>query len=387
MKIVIITAVLLGSAFAQSTPQPSDAAGWKSAGVQLFKQARYAEAITAFENALRLDPKDRDARLYLGTTWFVQYIPGANSADNLAYAENAKREFNRVLETDPDNVPALQYVASLAYQEAGGVSDLDGKLRQLEVARSAYERLTSADPQEAEAWYSLGVIDWLEWYPRWMEALKKAGMKPDEEKPLPEPQRADLRSNFGYLIHDGIGNLKRALGINPMYADAMAYLNLLIRERASLADTPEACSADIATANDWVQRSLEAKAHNNQTPGGLPAEGGGGGGGASERPQLRVSPGLQAERLAVRVDPVYPPLAKQACIQGTVRFRATISVDGHVRNLQLISGHPLLVSAAREAVKQWIYRPVFLNEAPVEVITTIDVNFVIASGQPAEPGA
>lgn len=374
MKIALVVAILLGGAFAQSTSEPSDAAGWKAQGVEFFKQAKYAEAVKAFENALRLDPKDRDARLYLGTTWFVQYIPGANSADNLTYAEDARREFSRVLEIDPTNVPALQYLASLAYQEAGGVSDLEGKLRQLEVARSAYERLTAADPRNTDGWYSLGVIDWLEWYPRWMEALNRAEMKPEDEKPLPEPQRTELRSKFGYLVHDGIENLSRALAVDPQHDASMAYMNLLIRERASLADTAEACAADIATANDWVQRSLAAK-RARSADATQDSHGG----------QLRVSPDLQAERLAARVDPEYPPLAKQARIQGTVRFRATIGVDGHVRNLQLISGHPLLVSAAREAVKQWIYRPVFLNGAPVEVITAIDVNFVLPDARPAEP--
>ncbi len=284
-----------------------------------------------------------------------------------------------MLETDPKNVTALQYLASLAYEETTAISDREGKLRQLEVARSAYEKLTAADPQGAEAWYSLGVIDWLEWYPRWMDALTNAGMKPDVEKPLPEPTRTELRSKFGYLIQDGIANLSRALGINPAQADAMAYMNLLIRERASLADAAEACAADIASANLWVQRAIEAKAARNSPPGGLPP-------GASQSPRLRVSPELQAERLTRRVDPDYPPLAKQARIQGTVRFNAVIGVDGHVRNLQLVSGHPVLVSAARHALEQWVDRPTYLNGAPVEVITTVDVNFALTDNQTTQPG-
>ncbi len=77
--------------------------------------------------------------------------------------------------------------------------------------------------------------------------------------------------------------------------------------------------------------------------------------------------------------PIYPPLAKQARIQGTVRFTAVIGTDGTIRDLRLISGHPLLVSAAQDAVKQWAYQPTLLNGEPVEVITQIDVNFTLSN--------
>jgi protein TonB len=76
--------------------------------------------------------------------------------------------------------------------------------------------------------------------------------------------------------------------------------------------------------------------------------------------------------------PVYPPLAKQARIQGAVKFTAIIGKDGTIQNLQLLSGHPLLVQAATEAVKQWVYQPTLLNGEAVEVVTQIDVNFTLS---------
>jgi periplasmic protein TonB len=94
--------------------------------------------------------------------------------------------------------------------------------------------------------------------------------------------------------------------------------------------------------------------------------------------RIRVGGNVQAANLIKRVVPVYPPLAKQARIQGQVRFTAIIGKDGTIQNLQLVSGHPLLVSAAQEAVKQWIYKPTLLNNEPVEVITQIDVNFTLS---------
>ena len=76
--------------------------------------------------------------------------------------------------------------------------------------------------------------------------------------------------------------------------------------------------------------------------------------------------------------PAYPPLARQARVQGTVRVNGVISRDGTVRSLELISGHPLLVNAALAAVRQWLYDPARLNGQPVDVLLVIDVNFTLS---------
>ena len=94
--------------------------------------------------------------------------------------------------------------------------------------------------------------------------------------------------------------------------------------------------------------------------------------------RIRVGGNVQAANLIRKVTPQYPPLAKQARVQGTVRFQAIIGKDGTIQNLQLISGHPLLVPAATDAVKQWLYKPTLLNGEPVEVVTQIDVNFTLS---------
>jgi periplasmic protein TonB len=95
--------------------------------------------------------------------------------------------------------------------------------------------------------------------------------------------------------------------------------------------------------------------------------------------RIRVGGNVQAAMLIRQPKPSYPPLAKQARVQGVVRFQAIIGKDGTIQNLQLMSGHPLLVQAAQEAVKQWIYKPTLLNGEPVEVVTIIDVNFSLSS--------
>jgi len=96
--------------------------------------------------------------------------------------------------------------------------------------------------------------------------------------------------------------------------------------------------------------------------------------------RVRVSQGVSAGLLVRKVQPNYPPLARQARIQGSVLLQEEISKDGSIENLRLISGHPMLAPAAIEAVKQWKYKPYFLNGEPVEVETQITVNFTLSGG-------
>lgn len=96
--------------------------------------------------------------------------------------------------------------------------------------------------------------------------------------------------------------------------------------------------------------------------------------------RVRVSQGVTQGLLVRRVQPTYPPLARQARIQGSVLLQAEISKDGAIQNLRLISGHPMLAPAAIDAVKQWKYKPYYLNGEPVEVETQITVNFSLSGG-------
>ena len=96
--------------------------------------------------------------------------------------------------------------------------------------------------------------------------------------------------------------------------------------------------------------------------------------------RVRVSQGVTQGLLIRKIQPTYPPLARQARIQGSVLLQAEISKDGAIQNLRLISGHPMLAPAAIEAVKQWRYKPYILNGEPVEVETQITVNFTLSGG-------
>jgi protein TonB len=95
--------------------------------------------------------------------------------------------------------------------------------------------------------------------------------------------------------------------------------------------------------------------------------------------KIRISSGVAQGLLIRQVKPEYPALARQARIQGTVVLQAVIGKDGTVQNLRVISGHPMLTAASIAAVKQWLYKPYYLNGDPVEVDTQINVNFTLAS--------
>jgi TonB family protein len=106
---------------------------------------------------------------------------------------------------------------------------------------------------------------------------------------------------------------------------------------------------------------------------------------AQVRPQrVRVSAGVESGLLQSKVDPVYPPLARQARIQGIVVLKINVSRTGDVDHVELVSGHPMLAPAAIEAVKQWKYKPFLLNGYPLEVETQVQVNFTLADNPPAQ---
>ena len=91
--------------------------------------------------------------------------------------------------------------------------------------------------------------------------------------------------------------------------------------------------------------------------------------------RIRQGGNVQAAKLMNKVQPTYPPLARQTRISGTVRLHAIIAKDGSIQSLEVLSGHPLLQQSALDAVRQWKYQATLLNGEPVEVDTTIDVIF------------
>jgi tetratricopeptide (TPR) repeat protein len=153
-------------------------------GVAAFKNAKYPDAVEHFKQAIELDPTFPTARLYLASAYMSQYIPGAESAENLQNAKAANDQFLKVLEQDPKNTVAIESLASLHYNEAQGAQGIEAKVKKLDESELWYRKLADTDPNKREAWYSLGVITWAKWYPALAEARAKLGMKPEDPGPL-----------------------------------------------------------------------------------------------------------------------------------------------------------------------------------------------------------
>jgi TonB family protein len=480
-------------------PPPTDVDGWKQYGVAWFVNARYQPAADAFERAAIMNPQDVAALLYLGTSYMQMYIPGEPSPGNIAYASRAEVAFTKVLELNGNNTTALALLTSMSYWRAGGGASGDERIRKLEEARAWNRRWLAVDPQNKQAHYWAATIIWLDLHRALMAARANAHLKPEDSTIPSVATRLELTTKYGAMVDDGIAHLRRAIELDPQYADAMAYLDLLIRERAQYRDTPEQFSRDVAEAYSWAQRSLAARRTRAQGPGrGAPAPGatleslaetrleslaafaitpppppppppppappmppkigrieitgvreevaemvrdrlrvrvgdpagpetighvtaeirqidehsrvnvtlGADGppfsGGAILRiaissfafplgpdsvtyeplpdptgKRIMLDPKVAAANLVTKVNPTYPALVKQVRIQGAVQLMATVGTDGRILNLQVLSGHPLLVPAALKAVKQWVFKPTLVNGNAVEVNTPVTINFTL----------
>ena len=212
-----------------------------------------------FKEAIDLDPENPNARTYLATAYMMQWIPGAESPENLQFAAKARDEFNKVLEKNPNETVALASLASLAYNEADALP-ADKKVAKLDEAASWYSKLITADPKNRDGYYSLGAIAQKKFYPALMSARLNANMKPDEPGPLKDKKaKAELMAKYSGVIDDGIKNLQKSLEIDPENDDAMAYMNLLVRERADLADDKDEYKKQVAEADGWLQKALDTK--------------------------------------------------------------------------------------------------------------------------------
>jgi len=231
-------------------------------GVQAFKNAQYPEAVEHFKTAVEMDPKFPVARLYLATAYMQQYIPGADSQENLQMAQAAMDQFRKVLDDTPTDKTAIASIASLYLNQ-----------KKWDESQQWYEKMIGVDPNNADAYYSLGFIAWSKWYPKYGTARANLGMKQEDPGPIKDKKvKEQLKAEFGPVIEGGLQALDKCLQINPDYDDAMAYENLLIRERADLMDTKEQYAQQIKIADDWIQKNLDTKkrkAEKKGTGGGI----------------------------------------------------------------------------------------------------------------------
>jgi len=216
-------------------------------GVAAYKAAQYQVAIEHFKRAVGLDPTLVNARLYLATAYATQYVPGVDTEENLQIGEQAVVEFQNVLAENPANLDSITGIAQLYFN-----------MKRMDEAKEFRRKQIGLDPTNPEAYYAVGVIDWTLTYQPRMELKARLGLRPDAPFQREQDREALAERNVP-LIEEGMENLNKAIEIRPDYDDAMAYLNLLFREKADVADTPEEREELLKTADMWIERTLAIK--------------------------------------------------------------------------------------------------------------------------------
>lgn len=225
-------------------------------GVKAYKDNHYEQAITHFQNAVNLDPSLINARMYLATAYVSQYVPGIDSPENLQTAQNAIDEYTKVIDANPSRDQKVNSAKGIAY--------LYLNEKKWDQAKKYYRMASDLDPNDAEPYYSVGVIDWSQSYQPRMEERAKLGMKPDEHLSAKNKDQKklceELKAKNSAVIQEGIDSLDKAIKLREDYDDAMAYMNLMYRERADVeCDDEAARAADLKTADQWVDKAMQAK--------------------------------------------------------------------------------------------------------------------------------
>ena len=240
-------------------------------GVAAFKEAQFDRAVENFKEAKELDPDLMNARLYLATAYASQYIPGAPSEENKKHGQAAIDEYKSVLEKDPNNLSAIDGLASILYQMAGQPFDA----KKFEQAKEYNLKHIQLKPEDPTPYYSIGVIDWAEAYRGNTEMradYNKAHINKQikDTDPLPPDVRKTYTEKFGAMVDDGINNLKKAIELKPDYEDAMTYLNLLYRRKADMVES--SAERDVLTkqADELLDKVKEIKQKKAEQPSPAP---------------------------------------------------------------------------------------------------------------------
>ena len=295
---------------------------WARQGYDAFRRGNYPEAINAFQTAAELSPGEFLPRFYLGISWYAQYIPGAQSPENLEVSRNAKAALMQALQMHPNDLILLEKLAVLIRSESYGSPSQEP--HRFDEAISWYQKWIAADPLNQEAYYALGEIAWSKWAMAHGEArmnMRLAG----EDGPIKDTRvRQELKTHRAD-IEDGISNIEKALEIDPEYDAAMAYMNLLLRQRADLSDTEDEYRRDIQAGEKWAKEASDSRQRNadgsiSSASGKmvyypeLPEEPDTNSQGTGPKFVLRVGLGStvvpakrQEANLIKRVDPKYPP--------------------------------------------------------------------------------
>jgi tetratricopeptide (TPR) repeat protein len=258
LRLLMLAAVALALSFSAGCDKLR-ARDQLNKGVEAYKNTHYEEAIEHFKQSVELDPSLLNARMYLATAYAQQYIPGADTPENNQMAQQAIEQYQKVLDSKESKPSRDQKVNS-----AKGIAYLYLNMKKFDDAKKYYRMASDMDPNDPEPYYSVGVIDWTASYQPRMEERAKLGLRPEENlNPKDKEQKkvcAQLKEKNMPAIQEGIDSLNKAIQLRPDYDDAMAYMNLMYREKADVGCDDLAVRAeDLKTADGWVDKTLATK--------------------------------------------------------------------------------------------------------------------------------
>jgi tetratricopeptide (TPR) repeat protein len=234
-------------------------------GVDAFKAGHYDEAIEHFQKATELDPKLPMAKTYLAKALEQNVAPGVTTPDNLKMANQAIDIFKEVLAQKPDDVNSMKEIAGIYFS----VNDMDD-------AEAWQKKVLDIDPNDPEAAYTIGVIDWKKAHENKLNALQSAGLNDDGKGNVKAPRNImqPLAQKNAPLVDEGLKYLTMAVNDRPNYDDAMQYLNLIYRNKADVDyGNNAAVTEDLAMADEWTQKAMDTRKANeakkNEGPGGI----------------------------------------------------------------------------------------------------------------------
>jgi tetratricopeptide (TPR) repeat protein len=234
--------------------QRMDARKWLNEGVQAYREGQIDQAIVDFQNAKKLDPSLVNAQLYLATARSAQYIPGDPSPENAQHGDQALQEFRSILGAHPDSLSAIDGAGSILYNLAGTPFDPE----KMEESKSYHQKHIELRPGDPEPYYWVGVIDWslaFRGNGDMRADFNKIAKKPVKNTdPTPPALAAQFRQKYGGIVDEGIANMNKAMDLRPDYDDAMAYLNLLYRQKADMELTVAEQELDVKIADDLVDQ-------------------------------------------------------------------------------------------------------------------------------------
>lgn len=235
-------------------------------GVQAYKGGQFDLAIEDFKRSKELDPSLLNARLYLATAYSSQYIPGAPSPENVRMGEQAIEEYKEVLQVEPNNLSAIDGIGAILYNMSGTPFDE----KKFSESKQYHMKHIQLKPDDPESYYWIGVIDWSLSF-RGNKDMRadwnNKGKKPVKDTdPLPADVAKQFTAKYGPIVDEGVDNLKKAIELRPDYDDAMAYLNLLYRQKADMETTAATREADLKMADDLVDKVKAIKQKKMESP-------------------------------------------------------------------------------------------------------------------------